>query len=245
VIACIPDDPIEVRFEMEFIRQKTEPSAFGPGTCLSELDAASLATIIQVAIKRNYDKGEIICLEGEYCQGIYIVGAGWIMGLKTSPQGREQEIRLAGPGEMINEISVVAGKSNLLTLKSLDVSILWLIERDVLFDLMAKHPMLSKIISQNLAKRVVQLLNLVEDLSLRTVEGRLANLLLSRSKDGIIQRHHWSTQAEMAACIGTTPVVVSRVLNEMEVQGVIRLERHRIAILDHKMLESAILSNQK
>jgi CRP-like cAMP-binding protein len=230
---------------LKFDRSNEVISIFGPGTCLSELDASSLVAITEVAVKRTYEKGQILCLEGEPCPGLIIIESGWLTGVKISPQGREQEIRLAGPGEMINEISVMGGENNLITLKSMDHSNVWLIERDTLFDLMAKHPMLSNLITQNLAKRVVQLLNLVEDLALRNVEGRLARLLLDHSQDGIVQRQNWSTQAELAARIGTTSVVISRVLNEMEDQGAIRLEHHQIQILDYKILESAAYLNQK
>jgi CRP-like cAMP-binding protein len=48
--------------------------------------------------------------------------------------------RLAGPGEMINEISVMAGEINRLTLKTLENSIIWIIEREIILGLMAKHP---------------------------------------------------------------------------------------------------------
>lgn len=213
-------------------------SAFGPGTCLAELDSLSLEAITKAAVRHTFNKGEIVCLEGEPCPGLMIVESGWLRGVKISPQGREQETRLAGPGEMLNEVSVMAGGDNLVTVKSLESSVVWLIGREILFDLMAKHPLLSNTITHNLAKHIVHLLSLVEDLALRNVDGRLAHLLLDRSKDGVINQHKWSTQAEMAACIGTTPEIVSRVLNNFKDRGAIRLEHHRICILDHKMLES-------
>lgn len=51
-------------------------SAFGPGTCLSELDASSLEAITQAASRRAYQKNEIVCLEGEPCSGLMIVESG-------------------------------------------------------------------------------------------------------------------------------------------------------------------------
>jgi CRP-like cAMP-binding protein len=41
---------------------------------------------------------------------------------------------------MINEISVMAGEINRLTLKTLENSIIWIIEREIILGLMAKHP---------------------------------------------------------------------------------------------------------
>ena len=64
----------------------------------------SRAAIGQLAVRRTYEKGEMVCLEGEPCPGLIIVETGWISSVKLSPQGREQEIRVAGGGEMINEI---------------------------------------------------------------------------------------------------------------------------------------------
>jgi len=225
--------------------KKAVSFTLGPGTCLSELDAASLTAITHAAVRRSYKKGQIVCLEGEPCPGLIIIESGWIAEVKISPQGREQEIRLEGPGEMINEISVMAGDTNLCTLKSMGNSVMWVIQRSIIFRLMDQHPELRNIITRNLAKLVVQLLNIVEDLSLRNVEGRLARLLLNRSEDGIIHRHYWSTQEEMAACIGTTPVVISRMLNSMQDKGAIRLEHQQIHILDHKQLELAVFQNLK
>jgi len=213
-------------------------SAFGRGTSLAELDALSLEAIIKAAVKHTFNKDEIVCLEGEPCPGLMIVESGWLRGERISPQGREQETRLAGPGQMLNEVSVMAGGNNLVTVKSLETSVVWLIGREILFDLISKHPLLSNTIAHNLANHIVYLLGLVEDLALRNVDGRLARLLLDRYKDGAINQRKWSTQAEMAACIGTTPVIVSRVLNNFKDRGAIRIEHHQIIILDHKMLES-------
>jgi CRP-like cAMP-binding protein len=213
-------------------------SAYSLGTSLAELDALSLEAIKMAAVRHTFNKGEIVCLEGEPCPGLMIVESGWLRGVKISPQGREQETRLAGPGEMLNEVSVMAGGDNLVTVKSLESSVVWLIGREILFDLMAEHPLLSNTITQNLAQHIVHLLNLVEDLALRNVDGRLARLLLDRSNDGVIIQPKWSTQAEMAACIGTTSEIVSRVLNELKDRGAIRLERHQIYILDREILES-------
>ena len=54
---------------------------------------------------------------------------------------------------------------------------------------------LARIITQNLARRVLHLISLVEDLSLRTVEARLARVLLEQSTEGVLHRRRWTTQA--------------------------------------------------
>ncbi len=230
---------------MNYVYEPELHPIFGPGTCLAELDSSSLAAISAAAMRKSFEKGQFVCLEGEPCPGLIIIESGWLSSVKISPQGREQEIRLAGPGEMINEISVMAGETNLVTLKSLENSIVWVIERSEFFNLLGQHPQLNNIITQNQARLIVQMLNLIEDLSLRNVEGRLAHLLLIRSENGVINRRYWSTQEEIASRIGTTSVVISRVLNEMQNSGAIRLDHRQIYILDHKKLEASAYLNLK
>jgi hypothetical protein len=62
-------------------------------------------------------------------------------------------------------------------------------------------------------------MDLIEDLSLRTVEGPLARLLLSHSDEGIVHRQRWATQAEIAAQLGTIPAVINRILHGLTDEG--------------------------
>jgi CRP-like cAMP-binding protein len=201
------------------------------------LDLPVMIAIADAAILRKYEAGQIIFLDGEPCAGLYIVQGGWLKGFKHAASGREQVIRFLGPGEAFNEIGVLAEGKNLVTVQALEPSTVWIIQRETFLRLMEAYPQLCRLITQNLAKRVYHLMNLIEDLSLRTVEGRLARLLLEQSNEGIVNRQRWATQVEMAAQLGTVPGVVNRVLHELADEGLIRIERHRICILNRQGLE--------
>jgi CRP-like cAMP-binding protein len=215
-------DAVEVLFSMPYFR---------------ELDLSILKALADASILRRYEAGQIIFLDGEPCAGLYIVQDGWLKGFKHAPTGREQVIRFIGPGEAFNEIGVLAEGKNLVTVQTLEPSAVWVIQREVLLRLMETYPQLCRLIAQNLAKRVYHLLNMIEDLSLRTVEGRLARLLLEQSKEGIVNRQRWATQAEMAAQLGSVPGVINRILHSLADEGLIRIERHRIHILNRQGLE--------
>ncbi len=177
-------------------------------------------------------------MEGEPCQGLYIVQEGWLKGMITSSAGREQIIRLVGPCEAFNEIGILLRDNlNLVTVQAIEPSTVWVIDRKALLGLMDEHPALCRTVTQNLANRVVHLVKLVEDLSLRTVEGRLARLLLEQSTDDKKKRRRWATQAEMAARLGTVIDVINRALHKLEEEGMIRFARHQIEIVDRKRLE--------
>jgi CRP-like cAMP-binding protein len=207
-------------------------------SCFSGLDEEILASITAVTVLRHYAQREIVFLEGEPCQGLYIVQEGWLKGILISPAGREQITRLVGPGEAFNEIGVLLKEGlNLVTVQAIEPSTVRVIDRKTLLRLMDEHPTLCRTVTQNLASRVVHLMRLVEDLSLLTVEGRLARLLLEQSMDGEKKPRRWVTQAEMAAQLGTVIDVVNRALHKLEEEGIIRIARHQIEIVDHQRLE--------
>jgi CRP-like cAMP-binding protein len=205
------------------------------------LGAGTLQAIAQSAIDRRYKADETIFLEGDPCAGFYIVQEGWLKSVKVSPAGREQVVRFIGPGETFNEVSVLADTPNQVTVIALEAATVWLIRRDTLVRLLEVDQRLARAITQNLANRVLHLMSLIEDLSLRTVESRLARLLLEEATEATLHRRSWATQAEMAGRLGTVPDVLNRALRKLADEGLIRVDRHQIQILDRTELEAKAL----
>lgn len=198
---------------------------------------AALSELARVAIRRKFEAGQVVFIEGEPCAGLYVVQEGWLKSVKISPKGREQVIRFVGPGDSFNEIGVFAGGLNQVTVEALEPATVWILPRLELLRLINANVGLCDVVIRNLAQRVTHLLNLVEDLSLRSVESRLARLLLEQSSEGVVSRRRWSTQAEMAARLGTVPDVINRALRGLVEEGLISMERHQIHILNRPGLE--------
>jgi CRP/FNR family transcriptional regulator len=88
------------------------------------------------------------------------------------------------------------------------------------------------------------MLQLVEDLSFRSVEARLARAILKYAQENVANRRSWSTQAEMAAHFGTVPTVLNRELNSLVQKGLIVVERSGISILDTEGLTEIAMIDQ-
>lgn len=78
---------------------------------------------------------------------------------------------------------------------------------------------------------------MVEDLSLRTVEARLARLLFKQSVGETVERKKWATQTEMASRLGTVSDVVIRTIRKLFERGLIQMTRNEIHILNRAELE--------
>jgi CRP/FNR family cyclic AMP-dependent transcriptional regulator len=202
----------------------------------AHLDAATLEVVARGALKRSCAKGQTIFLEGEPCAGLWVVEKGRVRLLRLSTEGREQVVKLLGPGEFFNEVAVLDGGPNPVSAMAAMESTLWVIERNTMLDLLERYPALAAGVIENLASRARHLLTLVEDLSLRTVRARLAKLLLEQAEGGG-EAPRRLTQQEMAAQAGTVREMVSRVLRRFEEEGLIQLDRHRLMVLDREGLE--------
>ncbi|MDO9299878.1 MAG: Crp/Fnr family transcriptional regulator [Anaerolineales bacterium] len=204
----------------------------------AKLDDATLAPVERAAIRRVYNAEQVILLEGEPCSGLYIVESGWLKVSKISVDGREQILQTLGPGDVFNALSVFTDAPNQATVTALETSAIWMVQREILLKLLEEHPSLARQVIQELAGRVQYLIHLVEDLSLRSVEARLARLLLEQAQGASVQRRQWATQAEMASRLGTVPDVLNRALRKLAEKEMIRVERHQIQILDKEGLKT-------
>lgn len=190
------------------------------------------------AIRQIVHAEQIVLLEGETTQAIFIVESGGLKAVQMSPTGREQVLHFIEAGETFNEISVLIESKNPVTVIALEESVLWRINRKTVQNMLEHHPATAKIVIEHLARRFQMLLGIIEDLSLRTIEARLANFLLDNAIDDTMERAKWATQAELANRLGTVPDVLHRALQTLVKEELILVERRKITILDREGLLS-------
>jgi CRP-like cAMP-binding protein len=65
----------------------------------------------QIAVEKNFSKGESVFLEGEDSSGFYIIGDGLVKIYKVSSDGKEQILHILGPGEPFGEVPVLCSFS--------------------------------------------------------------------------------------------------------------------------------------
>ncbi|MGC9520265.1 MAG: Crp/Fnr family transcriptional regulator [Anaerolineae bacterium] len=202
------------------------------------LEPQALNAFARTAVRTQYEPDQIILLEGDPTTSMYVVETGWLKVIKTSLEGREQILRFLGPGEAFNAVAVFADLPSSATIIALEPTTAVVLERETLLRLLDRYPAVTKAIMRSLARRVVHLVSMVEDLSLRTVEARLARYLVEQAEATTIHRERWTTQTEMASRLGTVLDVLNRALHRLADEGLIRVERHQIQILDLEELRS-------
>lgn len=192
------------------------------------LDTSELARITGMTIERRYERSDIVLLEGDMGGALCYVVVGLVKVFKTSPEGKEQVLRLIAAGNTFNDVPALDGGPNPASAAAIESSTIYMIRRAELQQLILTRPEVAAAAVQALAQALRHLVTLVEDLSLRHVTARVAKLLLE-------QEHHL-TQQEMAAIAGTAREVVGRALKELEMAGAIEMRQGRVIVLSRKRL---------
>jgi CRP/FNR family transcriptional regulator len=206
----------------------------------ASLSEATLTRVAAAAIRRTYAPDEIILVEGQPCTSAYFIESGHVYVFRLAPSGREQVLAKLGPGQAFNTVPPFEEEgTNPAGVRALTEVTLYALLVDDFRRLVRTRADLAYAILRDFAQRLHELADLVEDLSLRSVRGRLARFLLERAEEGEVERA-W-TQDEIAARLGTVRDVVGRNLRALADAGLIEIRRQRIILLDREGLEAETL----
>ena len=195
------------------------------------------AEIIEVKRKRS------VFRRGEPGPGLFVVKSGEFKLSLISPEGREQILYLAEPGKLIGEGFMPDDMQCAASAFAMVDSEAWRFPSDKVINFIGRSVPLAFALMRQMAFRANRLIDLVLDLSLRSVERRLASFLLTlalragaeQGKPCVIPRQ--LDMNTVAARLGTVREEISRALNRMSREGILSLSRQEIVVLDLASLE--------
>lgn len=203
------------------------------------LSPQEMRAVSDLTSRRSLERNEVLLLEEEEAQAMYFVLEGRVKIYKTSPDGREQILRIMHPGDSLNEVPLFDGGPNPASAAAMGPSVVLGLSKRDMNRLLREYPQVATNALKVVSSRLRHLVSLVEDLSLRQVIGRVAKILLELEARG--EEENRLTQQQMAALAGTAREMVSRSLRALEAEGAIRQERQRITILDRERLQKLAL----
>ena len=208
----------------------------------SGLNQAEVDSISNFIFEKTADRGEIILSEGEPSEAWYIIASGAVKAFVTSPEGKEQILKIMRPGESFNDAPIFGDGPNLCSAQAMGPVVLYKINRNDLKSILKKHPQVALNANKVLAGKVRQLASLIADLSFCPVICRVAKMLLENTSESAPPNPRL-TQQEIAAMVGTAREVVGRSLKALEDEGAIKLERNRLIITSREALKDIVATH--
>jgi CRP-like cAMP-binding protein len=212
-------------------------------SCLfGSLPEKDLDQIKKIAHCKEYLKSDNIFEEGGKARGFYIVISGKVKVYKLSADGREQILHFISEGDSFGDAVVFHGKTYPAYAQALSDTKLVFIEKKGFVNLIREHPDISLKIMASLSAMLRDFSRLVEDLSLKEVSSRLAGYLVEqaekRGKETLEGKRLMLdlNKTQLAFRLGTIPETLSRSFGKFKEQGIIRMDRNHIVILNEQAL---------
>ncbi len=203
----------------------------------SGLSCGERREILEIASSRSYEKGEMIYRAGDEGGTLFVFHAGRAKIFRLNANGKEQVLRLVGPGEFIGELSLLSSLPLTDNAQALEATTMCILQGERLKQLMAKYPSIAFKVMEELSRRLEKAENRIEEISLSSVDARIARALLELSEGGdeIVLP---MTKGDLASQLGMTQETLSRKLAALQEEGTIKLKGHRrIIIRDRQALE--------
>jgi CRP/FNR family transcriptional regulator len=201
------------------------------------LDHHTLHRLAQRALSYSFDADEIIFIEGDEAQGLWIIEDGNVKISKLSADGNEYILHLLGAGSTFNEIAALDGGVTPANAIAMSLVSAWTLTPQTLTEIIETQPKVARAMIKMLTGKVRTLNKQIEDLTLYPVMTRLARFLLEQAENPVLTGPG-ITRAAIASHLATTPETISRVLAKLQQSGAIRFDRHRIMITNVALLRS-------
>lgn len=184
--------------------------------------------LTQHAKRVSIPKNTILFYQEDICKDILLLGKGEIELYMHGENDKKVPLYALREGEqcVINTSSTISQTPAIGTAQSLSDVEGWLMSEEVVKHLMHRSPTYLNYVFSLFTIKLDALATLIQDIKFKKLDSRILEWLRAHHST-IVQ----ATHEEIAEALGTSRVVISRVLKDLEKQNLIRLHRKEIEIL--------------
>jgi CRP/FNR family cyclic AMP-dependent transcriptional regulator len=198
----------------------------------AHLDETSLRKFAPHGTTRAFPKQAVILNEGDETDSLYILLSGRVKAFMAGEDGREVVLNVIEAGDYFGEL-VLDGGPRAASVMTLEPCRVFIIPRGDVEGLLAGNPVFARDLIRKLIGKVRSLTAKVFDLALKDVYGRFVRFVEENAveRDGGRVISERLTQHEIAARIGGSREMVSRILRDLAAGEYIAVDAKRIRIL--------------
>ena len=194
---------------------------------MARLPASAQQRLLDTARWAQVPAGGLLFDDHQSCEGFPFVIEGSVRVVKSAANGRELPLYRVAPGEtcVISSSCLLGHEAyNARGIAETDTLLMLLPKNE--FDALLAEPAFREFVFHLFAERIADLMQLVEEVAFHRLDQRLAAQLLG--KGPVLHVTH----QQLADELGTVREFVSRLLKGFAAQGLVKLSREQIEILD-------------
>lgn len=192
------------------------------------LNSEEFDYLLKHAKRVTLPKNTILFYQEDICKDILLLGKGEIELYMYGESDKKIPLYALKEGEqcVINTSSTISQTPAIGTAQSLSDVEGWLINEEVVKYLMHRSPTYLNYVFSLFTIKLDALATLIQDIKFKKLDSRILEWLNSHHAHKVQATHE-----EIAEALGTSRVVVSRVLKDLEKQNLVKLHRKEIEIL--------------
>jgi len=203
----------------------------------SKLSPVQLVALQSQMHISHYDKESILFFEGDRSDYLQILLAGRVRLYKTSPKGTEIHMHHFDAPEIIALFVAFEDIPFPATCQFVENGTIGLIPLAKIYECMEEVDFSISLVTA-LSARMKLLANLLHKETIYTSEAKIADILLHNPT--LFER---LKKSEIASILNMTPETLSRILSKLKREGIIKIVKHVVSILDAGYLENIMESN--
>jgi CRP/FNR family transcriptional regulator, anaerobic regulatory protein len=207
---------------------------------LQQADAGLLREFRQAAYVARIPAGKDVFVEGDAVQAIALLISGVVRVYKIGETGREITLYRFGLGEScILTANAILSQQSFPAIATVErAAEAVMLPADLFRDWVGRYDVWRKFVFDLLSQRLSNVMAIVDEVAFHRMDTRVAGLILERSRlTGTLRITH----QEIAAELGSSREVISRILEDFASLGLIRSGRGQIEILNLKALQARMV----
>lgn len=204
---------------------------------LAQAEARLLREFQDTASFARIPEGRDVFIEGDHVDAIALLISGVVRVYKIGETGREITLYRFGNGEScILTANAILSQENFPAVATVEKEAeAVMIPADAFREWVRHYDLWREFVFDLLSHRLSSVMAIVEEVAFHRMDARLASLLSERGRRSDLIR---ITHQEIAAELGSSREVISRILEDFSAQEIVEVSRGSIKILDSETLQA-------
>jgi CRP-like cAMP-binding protein len=212
----------------------------------AELDQDQLSQVAGRMKRRSFAPGVTLYHQDMPGMMLYMIEEGSVRVYSIGRTGQELTLAYFGAGDVFGELSILDSQHHSATAVTLAATVVWLLPRTDLKDLMERYPVIAEAMIQLLVARVRSTTHQLEVITFLDVQGRLAYELLNLAErhgyqsGEVIEIHIPLTQGDLATIVGATRESVNKSMSALRAQNLVQVDGTQLTLLNPAGLRNMV-----
>lgn len=209
-------------------------------SCLSGMDRSALCRIM---LLKKFSQGETIVREDDdEGQTFFVIISGRVHVAVITSEGKSAILATLKPGDFFGEMAILDGEPRSASVIASEDCTLLMLYRKMFLDILQRYPKITIQMLVEMSRRIRRANKHINTLSLMSVYGRVADVLLQLAKDQgqrvreMIVIPNRPTHQVIADMAGTSRETVSRILSQLQKKHYIVNDGKKLVILNEEKL---------